>query len=117
MILHSSRNSILWQSTETVIWLFFKHENQHYPPSLSDYGKLRYIKKSDLLHILAQESQQDPPSAFDATAYDGAALVHLLPTNHIATFDEYASCVFLPHITRQLETCTRVDVVWDRYIH
>ena len=33
---------------------FFKHENQHYPPSLSDYGKLRFANKSDLLHILAQ---------------------------------------------------------------
>ena len=39
---------------------FFKHENQHYPPSLSEHGKLRFAKKSDLLHILAQESQQDP---------------------------------------------------------
>ena len=95
---------------------FFKHENQHYPPSLSDYGKLRFANKSDLLHILAQESQQDAPSSFDVIAYDGAALVHLLPTNQVATFDEYASSVFLPHITRQLEMCTRVDIVWDRYI-
>ena len=53
-----------------------------------------------------QESQQDAPSSFDAIAYDGDALVHLLPTNQVATFDEYASSVFLPHITRQLETCT-----------
>ena len=30
-------------------------------------------------------------------------------------FDGYAGCLF-SHITRQLETCTRVDVVWDRYI-
>ena len=48
--------------------------------------------------------------------YDGAALVHLLSTKQVATFEEYASSVFLPHITRQLETCTRVDVVWDRYL-
>ena len=41
--------------------------------------------------------------------------MHLIPTNQIATFDKYASCVFLPHITRQLETCTQVDVVRDRY--
>lgn len=80
--MHSSHDCILWQNTEIVIWLlFFQHENQHYPPSLSDYGKLRFAKKSDLLHILAQESQQDPPNSFDAKAYDGAALVHLLPTN------------------------------------
>ena len=95
---------------------FFKHENQHYPPSLSEHGKLRFAKKSYLLHILAQESQQDPPSSFDVIAYAGVVLVHLLPPNQIATFEEYASCVFLPHITRQLQTCTRVDLVWDRYI-
>ena len=95
-----------------MIWLlFFKHENQYCPPSLSDYGKLQFAKKSDILHILAQESQQDLPSTFDAIAYDGAAVVHLLPTNQIAKFDEYVSCVFLTHITWQLETCTRVDVV------
>lgn len=95
---------------------FFKHENQHYPPSLSDYGKLRFAKKSDLLHILPQESQKDHPISIDAMAYDGAALVHLLPTKQVTTFDEYATSVFLPHIVRQLEKCTRVDVVWDRYI-
>ena len=93
---------------------FFGHENQHCPPSLSDYGKLWFPKKSDL-HIVAQGSQQDPPSTFDAIAYIGAALVYLFPTNQIVSFDEYASCVFLAHITRQLEACTRVDVVWDRY--
>ncbi len=49
-------------------------------------------------------------------AYDGAALVvHLLSAKQVATFEEYASSVFLPHITRQLETCTRVDVIWDSY--
>ena len=36
-------------------------------------------------------------------AYDGAALVYLLSTKQVATFEEYASSVFLPHI--------RVDLV------
>ena len=61
---------------------FFKHNNQHYPPSLCDQhyppslcdqhyppslcdcGKLRFAKKSDLLHIIAQESRQDPRNSF-----------------------------------------------------
>lgn len=48
----------------------------------------------------------------DVVAYDGAALlVHLLPTNHITTFDRYASSVFMLHIARQLEKCTRVDMI------
>lgn len=95
---------------------FFKHENQHYLPSLSDFGKQWFAKKSDLLHILAQESQQDPPTYFDAIAYDSAALVHLLPTTQISTFDEYATDIFLSHILQQLKTCNRVDIIRDKCI-
>ena len=95
---------------------FFRHENQLYPPSLSDYGKLRFAKKSDLVQILELESQQDQPCVFDVMVIDGAALVHMLPVKDATTFDEYASNVFLPHIMQQLEKCTRLDVVWDRYI-
>ena len=51
---------------------FLKHENQHCPPSLSDYSKLEFPKKL-VVHIVAQECQQDPPSAFDDIAYDSAA--------------------------------------------
>ena len=47
---------------------------------------------------------------------DGAALVHLLPTTSISTFDQYADSVFLPHLRRQLEKCVHLDVVWDVYI-
>ena len=46
-------------------------------------------------------------------AIDGAALVHLLPVNNVSTFDEYASMVFVPHIAKQLQKSTRVDLVWD----
>ena len=81
---------------------FFKHENQLCPPSLSAYGKLHFSKKSDLLNIISQKSEQDPPSYFDSMAIDGAALVHLLPVNNVSTFDEYASMVFVPHKSKNL---------------
>ena len=45
-----------------------------------------------------------------------AAVIHLLPTVNVSTFDEYADKIFLPHISKQLESCTRVDIVWDIYI-
>ncbi len=45
-----------------------------------------------------------------------AALVHLLPVNTVSTLDEYASIVFVPHITVQLQESTRVDLVWDSYV-
>ena len=89
------------------------------PPSLSDYGKLWLAKKLDLMHILAQEGGQDPPHSFDhVIALDGTARVHLLPTNNVTTFYEYASSVvlfcFASHIP-SLTKCTRVDVMWDTY--
>ncbi len=41
-----------------------------------------------------------------------AALVHLLPVNTVSTLDEYASIIFDPHITVQLQQSTQVDLVW-----
>ena len=73
-------------------------------------------KKSDLLNILVNDAQNDPPDSIDVRLLDGAAVVHLLPTNNIATFNEYADQVFVPHIIKQLENSNRVDVVWDEYI-
>ena len=57
-----------------------------------------------------------PPSFVDVKLLDGAAVVHLLPTTNVVTFNEYADQIFLPYITKQLESCTRVDVVWDTYL-
>ena len=82
---------------------FFRHENHPFPPSLSDLGKLRLGKKSDLLNILTKDTQNDLPDFIDVKLLDGAAVVHLLPTTNIVTFDEYADQVFVPHILKQLE--------------
>ena len=95
---------------------FFRHENHPFPPSLSDLGKLRLGKKSDLLNILTKDTQNDLPDFIDVKLLDGAAVVHLLPTTNIVTFDEYADQVFVPHILKQLENSKRVDIVWDTYI-
>ena len=46
---------------------------------------------------------------------DGAAIVHLLiASNRHQHFDNYANSVFI--ISKQQESATRVDVVWDTYI-
>ncbi len=58
----------------------------------------------------------EPPDYFDAIAIDGTALVHLLPTANIKTFDDYADSVFLPHLIKQIGRCTRLDIVWDTYM-
>ncbi len=54
-------------------------------------------------------------SSEDQAVHNSAALVHLLPVNTVSTLDEYASIVFDPHITEQLQQSTRVDLVWDSY--
>ncbi len=95
---------------------FFSHENHPFPPSLSDGGKLYLGKKADLLNILADNTQNDPPDSIDVKLLDGAAVVHFLSTASIVTFDEYADQVFVPHVLKQLENSKRVDIVWDRYI-
>lgn len=114
-----SRLYIVMQHREGDMNTFFEHENHPYPP-LSDRGKLRPGKKSDLLsilvHIEVEEGKQEPPAWFDVKILDGAAIVHLLPTTNVDTFDEYSNTVFIPHIKKHLHTSKRVDVVWDAYI-
>ena len=66
--------------------------------------------------MLAQKTHQEPPCIVHVKVFDGAAVVHFLPTTNITTFNEYASGVFVPHIMNQLETSERADVVWDTYI-
>ncbi|KAJ8372691.1 hypothetical protein AAFF_G00280200 [Aldrovandia affinis] len=46
---------------------------------------------------------------------DGAAIVNMLAPGNAKTFSEYASLVFLPYITSQLQHTSRVDIVWDEY--
>ena len=58
----------------------------------------------------------EPPNFIDTRLLDGAAVLHLLPTVSVSTFDEYADKIFLPHRSKQLESCIRVDIVWDIYI-
>ena len=96
---------------------FFSHENQAYPPSLSDYGNIRFGQKSLLLSCLDSISgQPDTPELFQCKILDGAAVVHFLPTGVARTFAEYADKVFIPFVMYQLQQAHRVDCVWDRYI-
>ena len=77
-----------------------------------NYGQV----KSQSILVEVQESEEEPPVWFDTKILDGAAVVHLLPTINIDTFDEYANTVFISHIKKHLHTSKRVDVVWDTYI-
>ena len=95
---------------------FFKHENQPYPPSLSEFGNLRFGKKSDLIACVNKETLSPPQQAsYDVKVFDGAAIVHALPVSSVATFSEYADTKFLPFLENHLKSTKRIDVVWDEY--
>ena len=78
---------------------FFSHKNQSFPPSLSQYGKLRSGTKSDLLSCLEKNgsAQAQRPSVEAWSLQD--------------TFQEYSETVFLPYVTNQSRNVERVDVV------
>ena len=58
---------------------FFSHENQAYPPSLSQFGQLRSGTKSDPTHCLEKLTpvHDDAPSV-TAILLDGAVIVNML---------------------------------------
>ena len=66
---------------------------------MSQDGKLRQRKKSDLLDCLI--SSVDCCS--DVIILDGAALVDILKPVDCKIFDDYAAKVFMPYIEKQLE--------------
>ena len=60
---------------------FFSHENQSYPPSLSNYGALRSGTKVDLLvcvsHLVPHHDTVKPHEAH-MVILDGAAIVNMI---------------------------------------
>ena len=94
----------------------FNHENHEFPPSLSDMGRLRFGKKSDLLDELEKLSLSSPNNLnLDSKIFDGAVLVHMLRPQGCRTFGDYAKKVFIPYVENELRTIQRADVIWDQY--
>ena len=108
-----SRLYIACQARRCNLDSFFEHENQACPPSISDMGQLRQGSKSDLIECPTKSSQ--PASihlGIDAKALDGAAIVHMVRP----AFEEYSQEMIIPYTTSQLETVSRADIVWDKYL-
>ena len=111
-----ARLYIASQSREGSLEEFFSHENQAYPPALSQFRKLRPSNKSQLLNCLEDFAMpSDAAPEVDAVMLDGPAVVHFLTPRNCRTFAEYASKIFLPFIQRTLTMCDRLDLVWDVY--
>ena len=96
---------------------FFRHENQACPPALSDGNNLYLGTKSDLLKCLDLSEPQPEAPVTTSLVLDGAAIVQMLKPAATKNFDEYACQIFIPYILSQTLNVSRVDLVWDRYIH
>ena len=86
-VLLCSRMFIANQLRQGDLAEFLSHENQSYPPSLSDYGRFFIGTKSEFLKIFeAVERIEGEP---DCTIEDGGRLLHYIhPTG--PSFREYA---------------------------
>ena len=47
---------------------------------------------------------------------DGAGIVNMLRPGTAKTFEGYATDVFVPYVTSQLQHLDRLDIVWDLYM-
>ncbi|KAK3725326.1 hypothetical protein QZH41_002764 [Actinostola sp. cb2023] len=111
-----SRLYIACQSREGDLKEFFKHENQPWPPSLSQYGQLRQGNKAELVRCLTGTSEGSTESPqVDVKIYDGAVVVQMLQPKTATTFNEYVQTVFLSYIKHQMQSAERLDIVWDTY--
>lgn len=78
---------------------FFSHENQVYPPSLSDHGQLRpSTNKSDILDVLPNTTKQGISPEASTVILDGAAIVRFLQPGTSGTFENYRAQVFYPYL-------------------
>ena len=111
-----ARLYIACQSREGDLQDFFRHENQPWPPSLSQHGNLKQGNKADLISCLqgSTEASADTPQV-DAKIFDGAVVVQMLHPKTASTFKDYMQTVFLPYVQGQLQSAQRIDFVWDTY--
>ena len=105
-----SRLYIACQARQCNLDSFFGHENPACPPSNSDMGQLRQGSKSDLMECLTKSSQ---PASIHLGRGCNCAYGQ---ARRLSTFEEYSQETILPYITSQLETVSRVDIVWDKYL-
>ena len=82
-------------------------------------GILRTGTKSDLLHCLqdltlAKQNVSSP--TVQVTILDGAAIINMMRPGTAKTFQDYATDVFVPYITSQLQHVSRLDIIWDVYM-
>jgi len=100
---------------------FFAHENNKYPPSICQFGKMRKpTNKSAILNCLEQASNKEVKLVgndqdITCMVLDGAAIVHMLNPGTSETFSDYCINVFEPYVDNLLRSVKRIDIVFDCY--
>ena len=109
---------IVCQVRDTDMDDFFSHENQSYPPSLSDYGAMRCGTKSDLLVCiddLVPNHDTVIPREAQMVILDGAAIINMIKPGTAESFNDYIMKI-MEYIRGQFTgDVVRVDMVFDVY--
>ena len=84
---------------------FFSHMNNEYPPSLSEYGKIRKISS-----LMADEN---PPT--DAYVIGGPVFVHEYKPTVSNTYGQYCKQELTQKVKDIARDVDRVDLVFDVY--
>lgn len=106
---------------------FFMHENNQYPPSLSEFGSLRQQTcNDDMLNCLLKPNKMSESSGaeMDSLAVDSttviASAVIIDAFSHVQgvpisvmTVKDYSEKMFHKFINQKCETYSRVDVLFD----
>ena len=112
-----AQTCIACQARQGNLVIFFEHENQPSPPSISEMGQLRQGSKYNVLDYITKDSPpvQHAPDVGAKILY-GAAIIHMLKPRVSRTFHDYAQQILIPYLLSQLDSVDRVDIVWDRYL-
>ena len=103
---------------------FFSHVNHDFPPSLSEYGKLRrppsksdildYLKSASVTQFERYDTPPPPPPAVDTCVIDEPAWVRMHPPKSSKTFGMYCCDEVLSPIVRS--DIKRSDFIFDIYL-
>ena len=111
-----SRLFIGGQTREGNLEAFFSHENQTFPPSLSQNGTLRPGNKSDLLKGFKKVHPSSSEVPATDAVLDGAAIVNMVQPRGCKTFQDYADNCFILYLQTEVRNAKGLDIVWDIYL-
>ena len=98
---------------------FSSHENQSYPPSMSNYGALRSGTKADLLVCVSElvlHHDMVKPHEAHMVIRDGAAIFNTIKPRTPVSFAGYITQV-MEYVRKQFRgDVQRVDMVFDAYL-